>query len=275
MKYKDLSDYYSRSGDKRSHQADMYQSGDVLYKWYQNHRREAVKKLMKSEELMSDSLAILDVGAAEGLYLGYANSSILVGCDIARPKLKRALSETKKGQVEFINADATYLPFRDESFDMVICLDVIRFTLDPYSVTKEIRRVANRTVIIQSNTHYFNARTIFSSRPIRRPLFEVEKDLKQTDLGVDFWMFSPRSFLKIVTDKGKGQVKDTIALLPFQVMLGWLFYRVLKREPLLHDRKLEEVLTIADSFQRYLGNRFPFNRLGVYTTLCLDMKPAG
>ena len=71
-----------------------------------------------------------------------------VGIDIG-------ISKTFKGH--FIQADAHFLPFRNEAFDTVVCYEVIEHVDSPRKVLKEIARVlkkGGRAIISTPNPHY-------------------------------------------------------------------------------------------------------------------------
>ena len=101
------------------------------------------KKYMSN--LKKDYIKILDLGCGMGEFatflslLGYN----IVGVDMDREQLKLAkiLKEENEAKVEFVNADATRLPFKDGEFDIIICFDVFEHIKDLQPVCIEMRRV--------------------------------------------------------------------------------------------------------------------------------------
>ena len=84
---------------------------------------------------------ILDIGCRFGLYtLNFAKSNLTVGLDISLSHLISA-NKKKLALSNFVLADATQLPFKDEYFDMVLCLDVIEHIPTPQLLLWEIKRV--------------------------------------------------------------------------------------------------------------------------------------
>ncbi|MBN2310505.1 MAG: class I SAM-dependent methyltransferase [Candidatus Hydrogenedentes bacterium] len=83
---------------------------------------------------------ILDVGCGPGVQLQYlAASNRLVGVDISAHALRRASGNGYlccQGDL-----DGRALPFRDGSFDIVVCTDVFEHLFQPLALLKEIRRV--------------------------------------------------------------------------------------------------------------------------------------
>lgn len=107
--------------------------------WYRN-RKKILSELL-SKELRS--MNVLDLGSASGSNtifmneLGFRSVSSVeysdYGCKLQRIK-----------GIDVINADARQLPFAAESYDYVVCMDVIEHIEDDISVLNEIRRVLKR-----------------------------------------------------------------------------------------------------------------------------------
>jgi len=64
--------------------------------------------------------------------------------------------DMRKGQGVDIVADAEKIPFRDNSFDLIICLETLEHIKRPWVVVKEIERVLTQdgTVITSSQQNY-------------------------------------------------------------------------------------------------------------------------
>lgn len=67
----------------------------------------------------------------------------MVGLDLSRKMLKEAVRLTSQyaGRLTLIWQDAQTLPFEDDTFDAVSCLEVLEFTPDPPAVVEELVRV--------------------------------------------------------------------------------------------------------------------------------------
>lgn len=95
---------------------------------------------------------ILDLGCGMGefsVFLALQGYDV-VGVDMDEKQLKiaRTLSEENGNVAEFIRADATKLPFRDEEFDLVICFDVFEHIEDLLPVLRELYRVTKKNSAI-------------------------------------------------------------------------------------------------------------------------------
>ncbi len=74
----------------------------------------------------------------------------VVGLDISRDTLKVALEKAKKRRlnVQFKLGDAENLPFKDNSFDAVICRHLIWTLPNPKKAISEFARVSRHKVVI-------------------------------------------------------------------------------------------------------------------------------
>ena len=91
---------------------------------------------------------ILDVGCGVGAtscYIAKMHNCKVVGIDITRKMLDWAKGKAKekvvKGRVEFVVADVQNLPFKDNTFDVVIGESVITFVKDKQRAVRECVRV--------------------------------------------------------------------------------------------------------------------------------------
>jgi ubiquinone/menaquinone biosynthesis C-methylase UbiE len=99
-------------------------------------------KLIADEGLKAPA-AILDIGCGAGTYvrslakLGYR----AVGLDYSLPSLQRAVAADQPKAGKYIAAEAYHLPFRNESFDMVISMGVLQVLTNPEEALGEMVRV--------------------------------------------------------------------------------------------------------------------------------------
>ena len=132
----EIRDFYQRQGQAGNHQKYMYEASDLFTNWWQNRRRAVVEALIKEHQGSS----LLDVGCAEGLYVRFLSGSrrVSIGMDMCMPKLIIAKSHRENPESpSYILADACCLPFKDDSFDVVICVDVIRYLPDPAEAVRK------------------------------------------------------------------------------------------------------------------------------------------
>jgi len=100
----------------------------------------------------------LDVGCGNGALIDILNAKFdkVYGCDIS----KNALESAKTGGFVATCADlnSKYLPYQDDSFDSIICLEVIEHVLDPVGLLRDFRGVLKhqgQLILTTPNIRYF------------------------------------------------------------------------------------------------------------------------
>jgi len=102
-------------------------------------------------KLDKSSRTILDVGCGKGDAMDFLNRHgkfEAVGIDIFRPYLEEAKS--KGCFQDLVCGDVRWLPFKDNSFDVVICMEVLEHLekADGYKLLNELERVARRQILL-------------------------------------------------------------------------------------------------------------------------------
>ncbi|MGR9037510.1 MAG: class I SAM-dependent methyltransferase [Gammaproteobacteria bacterium] len=88
-------------------------------------------------------LDLLDVGASTGIIDNYLSCFFqhVTGVDIDEKAVKFAVSSHCRENLKFCIADAMTLPFKNDSFDVVVCAHVYEHLPDPSKMLDEIFRV--------------------------------------------------------------------------------------------------------------------------------------
>ena len=101
---------------------------------------------------------LLDVGCGNGILMDITKDKVenVYGCDISTT----AVREAKNRGMTAICADLNfgYLPYYDESFDSITCIEVIEHVLDPLKLLKELHRILcikGQLVLTTPNIRYF------------------------------------------------------------------------------------------------------------------------
>ncbi len=128
-------------------------TGNVYDKF--NTQNPVAKRLMqgfkgafKSLYLHAQPEAVLEVGCGEGYMLEYMQQLRpvpFVGMDIGMDVLQQAVKRTSQAQISL--ADAHRLPYPTDSFDLVVCCEVLEHVATPEVVVKELRRVTSKYII--------------------------------------------------------------------------------------------------------------------------------
>ena len=139
---------------------DYYQKGvskNLLQRIWHTQKLKNVLKLVDSVGICPKN--ILDVGCASGWFLSRVKlrypKSRCVGVDIYKKAIE--YGEKRYKSLKLIHADAHALPFADNSFDLVICAEVLEHVASPEKVLREIERVLGPrgTAIIEMDTGSF------------------------------------------------------------------------------------------------------------------------
>ena len=102
------------------------------------------KEILGALELSGSNF--LDIGCGDGYIASqFVNKFKTYGIDISEVALKEA--NTKGIITQQLDANKIELPFEDEFFDNISCLDVLEHLMDPIAFTKEIYRILKKSGI--------------------------------------------------------------------------------------------------------------------------------
>lgn len=133
-------------------------SGAYDRSWGLRAGKEADWKLPTVLSLLESSTgqALLDVGCGPGALMEAAAPRFrhVHGVDVSAEALRSAAVH---GQVQQIDLNGAPLPYHDNTFDVVTCLDVIEHVIDPVALLGELARVTKQlghVVIATPNVRY-------------------------------------------------------------------------------------------------------------------------
>ncbi|MEM4389992.1 MAG: glycosyltransferase [Candidatus Micrarchaeia archaeon] len=120
----------------------LYRHPNPFVAWVENERVRRVVAEVAGEG------SVLDVGCGEGVILEKIGAGKAVGLDLSREALRRARARVPEARLTY--GDAQRLPFRDSSFDAVVCSEIIEHVPKPRRVLEEAARVVkpNGKVIV-------------------------------------------------------------------------------------------------------------------------------
>ena len=147
-------------------------------------------------------IRVLDVGCGPGEYcrIMYNLGFNVTGVDYSKNMIKTAIKKSKGTKIRYKVGDIYHLPFKDTSFDLVICMDVIQNTLDGKKAIKELKRVvrANGNLILTTlNKNSINA--------LYYNLAEKLKSMLYSNNEIDHWFlerYNPFKFKKMLENAG-------------------------------------------------------------------------
>ncbi len=129
------------------------QRGEPSYVWRDGQERRLQMILAAAGERIKGS--VLENGCGVGMYLDHLrpHTHDLTGLDIEFERVKEALARN----VKTLNAVGEYLPFAENSFDLILSHEVLEHVQDDFSAVREMVRVlkpGGRLVLFCPNRGY-------------------------------------------------------------------------------------------------------------------------
>ena len=137
--------------------------------------------------LDSDGGKILDVGCGAGVMsIPLSRRFDVTGLDFSSKMVLqlKTRKEDLKSDLKIINADAHRLPFKDNSFDVVICRFAVWPLHDPQQAIAEMARVTRRKIIIMEGD-WHNTKITLRHKLFGRPVYKVHFLLYRLSTGRD------------------------------------------------------------------------------------------
>lgn len=147
----------------RSNNLRKYRTANPLVRTSINHFIGQVQALVNSLE--ADQ--ILDVGCGEGFVMSRFCDRQVYGVDISLEAI--AFANRENGCSRLVAGTVYQLPFRDESFDLVLALETLEHLEDPEQALLELRRVTSKYCILSVPYEpYFSAANVLRGKNLRR-----------------------------------------------------------------------------------------------------------
>jgi ubiquinone/menaquinone biosynthesis C-methylase UbiE len=131
----------------------------------------------------------------------------VIGLDLARRMLTEAVDRTAQfaDRLTYIWQDARDLPFDDDTFDAVTCLEALEFTPDPREVLAELVRVLRPGgVLLTTNRIGRDAKLLPRRALTREELEDALHQLSLEDIKVQAWQMDYDLVWAIKTGKPRG-----------------------------------------------------------------------
>lgn len=153
---------------RRHGNLQKYQNPNPLQRWFIARFLSTVADLLQGQPFRH----VLDVGCAEGFVSAYLakrdlEGAVFVGVDVDRASLLRGrqlFAPMHRGV-----GDVQTLPFPDETFDLVLCSEVLEHLSTPEVALRELKRVS-RDALLLSVPHepWFRMMNALRGRHLRR-----------------------------------------------------------------------------------------------------------
>jgi len=152
---------------------DYYKKGKDAWEIFSNQVRtekffkrvKIVKEFLKNTKLKNP--LILDIGCGNGEFAKFINEKNLIGLDISYKAVKNA-----KKSINFsVVGNAIKLPFKNESFDVVLCIETLYYQ-NKNKMIKEIYRVLKKKG--------FLILSLGNQNSIRKKIYQlIKKDVEE------------------------------------------------------------------------------------------------
>jgi 2-polyprenyl-3-methyl-5-hydroxy-6-metoxy-1,4-benzoquinol methylase len=122
-------------------------SNNIFWVYFDTLRFKEVKRILR--EYVPTKQKLVDIGCGRGKLLQIASlsgvgKSLLVGVDKDLSTLKSCKENTI---AEVVVADACHLPFRNHSFDVATCMEVVEHLAQPSMAFRELCRISHYVII--------------------------------------------------------------------------------------------------------------------------------
>jgi len=217
----------------------------ALDSYMQYFWREHLTYMMPVLRSGSDELRVIDVGVGTGslLRLIYeARQPEVVGLDISRNALREAKLRFRpfKSESSLILGDAFHLPFRNNMFDVVICLGLIEHFKDFHTPMSNVLKLAKKGgFVFISVPQQRSLYTLYKHWQIRRKTwpFDFEKEFTVDELG-DLSEKVGLSRVKIV---GVDFYPSFLKIIPFEMLFRPLIVRIVE----YMEKRISDPLKLA------------------------------
>ncbi|MBI1389587.1 MAG: methyltransferase domain-containing protein [bacterium] len=125
--------------DPKGHSQQLYYSRHKIMNWvHAAHINEAVRRAKLSQHDY-----VLDVGCSDGefFYRLHDDYRLAVGLDHNRDALETLTRRMNNGKTGVLTGDACRLPFPDETFDAVCCLETLEHVYDMPAAVADLTRI--------------------------------------------------------------------------------------------------------------------------------------
>lgn len=147
MVSKNLLNYYETEARESLR---LYDFSDPAHYFFDKRRMELVLRILEQELSLHSSF--LDLGCGDGTYLYNAVCDYGVGVDLSKSKLKLSKKSHTQTNYDLVKADAEFLPFKENAFDVILASEMIEHVPNPLTVMREIARICRFKAIISTPT---------------------------------------------------------------------------------------------------------------------------
>ena len=125
------------------------------------------QKSVKNNIMICGEKNVLEIGCGEGFIINYLKMDNIIGVDFSKEAIKYAKSANPDNN--FLTGNIYDIPFSDESFDIVMALEILEHLNELEKAIQEIYRVSNNYCLFSvPNEPYFRLMNILRLKNITR-----------------------------------------------------------------------------------------------------------
>jgi 2-polyprenyl-3-methyl-5-hydroxy-6-metoxy-1,4-benzoquinol methylase len=189
--------------DPRYFEEDHVFDAPGILGWLTGRRKDAVLRLLHSS--LPSGGRVLDVGCGYGDMLAETRSSVRIGVDVNFDALVQAAARASGAR--FAMAAVERLPFKSNTFDGVICSEVLEHLEHPATLADEIVRVTKPNgmycITVPNEAITTFGRFILGKRPAKSPAHKQE--------------FTPGTIARLFPSRPEATIMAPFSKLPFAV----------------------------------------------------------
>jgi ubiquinone/menaquinone biosynthesis C-methylase UbiE len=191
-----------------SEAAHKYESDDQISLWTEQglyRRVEACLRIL--EKHLTGVERILDAGCGPGTYCrilaerGYS----VVGLDYSEPGIRKAIEKSEGKHIRYSIGDIYSLPFKDSSFDTVICVGAFQYITNEEEAVIELRRILRNKpgLLVLITLNSLSVKALYDK--IATSLFRNNKG--ENSRSVYSRKYNPFKFESLLKQKGFKRVR--------------------------------------------------------------------
>ncbi|OQY43091.1 MAG: hypothetical protein B6242_15430 [Anaerolineaceae bacterium 4572_78] len=121
-----------------------HERSHFIIRWIAQQRVRSILQLLN----MKPNDMVLEVGCGTGNVIEKIPSHFLYGIDLSTLLLKKAMYRFADNSISLAQGNAEKLPFTGQSFDKIVCTEVIEHVINPKQILHEIARLAMPHAVI-------------------------------------------------------------------------------------------------------------------------------